>query len=128
MTITQVLNTAVTLDPRVLVPLSSLLAMATALVTDRLASSRTRALTLIFLSVVTAIVAGWQENGALSFVVGDVLWTAFSLFMTGALVHFGLLKPLRVTGTDGVIQQVMPRGLGSQMQSPGGYRATSTPE
>jgi hypothetical protein len=111
MSVPEVFHYAITLDPRVLLILASLLSMATAFVTSRFASGHVKALTLLALSIVTSAVAGWQENGA-TFVVGDVAWTALGLFLTGVLLHFGLLKPVGVTGSDGVIARAVPGGVG----------------
>lgn len=112
MNVTSVLSHAITLDPRVLFLVASALPAVTAVVTKRFAGGHVKALTLLALSILTGIVAGWQANGA-TFVPGDVAWTALATFLTSALLHFGVLKPVGVTGSDGLIARKLPGGIGA---------------
>jgi predicted ABC-type exoprotein transport system permease subunit len=101
----------VVLDPQIIALLGLLLPMVTALVTSRFADSAVKAIVLLLLAAVAVafkqIVA---SNGA--FDLGDTAWTIFLTFLTAVGLHFGLLAPVKVTGSGGVIQRSAPGGIG----------------
>jgi hypothetical protein len=80
--------------------------------THRLASSRYKALTLAVLSVAAG--AGQQvlaSHG--TFIPRDLaLWSA-GTFLTSVVAHYGLLSPVGLTGSQGILARSLPGGLGS---------------
>jgi hypothetical protein len=92
----------VVLSAQVIALLSVLLPAATAAVTKRFADSAVKALTLLALAIVASVFGGIVADGG-GFDVGATAWTVFITFLTGALMHFGLLEPLKVTGKHGAI-------------------------
>jgi len=85
------------------------LPMLVALVTHRVAAEWLKGLLLLALSVLGGLLA--------TISVADFHWkdflTAFVIQFSSAVVaHFGALKPLGVTGSQGVIQQGIPAGIG----------------
>lgn len=85
-----------------------------ALVTKQVASETVKSLMLVFLSGVAGVLTEWQDAMAAGVGMdwGNALWAAFQVFAVAVLTHFGLLKPMGVTGSDGAIQRKMPGGLG----------------
>src|SRR5690348_3521771 len=89
----------------------TILPAVVALVTQRCTSSAVKAVVLAALSAVAGVVTSVQEAN------GQFDWkSALSLFIvtfvTATAVHFGLLKPAGVTGTDGAIASAVPGGVG----------------
>lgn len=85
-----------------------------ALVTKQTAHPGVKAIALLFLAAVTGFGYSWIEavnNGLpFNFEAGAVAWLLS--FATAVLAHYGLLKNLQVTGSQGVIQTNVPGGLG----------------
>lgn len=83
----------------------------TALATARLATSRYKTLVLAVLSVLAG--AGQQVLNAHGTFVPKTLalWSA-GTFMTSVVAHYGLFKPLGVTGSAGTLARTLPSGLG----------------
>lgn len=94
--------------------LGAVLPAVVALVTKQLASGSVKALTLLALSIIAGALTQVQQNGGhfeLWATVGNILLT----FTTGVIAHFGLLEPTRITGKQGVIQQSIPGGIGTEV-------------
>jgi hypothetical protein len=96
--------------------LTIVLPALTALVTKQLANPGLKAIVLLALSVIGSFITTWYQAAALGqpydWVSGAL--TAGFIFLTGSLVHFGLLKPIGVTGADGAIARGTPKtGLGA---------------
>jgi len=94
--------------------LSLALPMLVALVTARVAHPAIKALTLAFLAALASVL---QALVAVDGVFSSVDWSntasqAVAIFLVGVGLHFGRLSPLKVTGSDGVIQGAVPAGLG----------------
>lgn len=90
----------------------TILPAAVALVTQRCTSSAVKAAVLAALSAIAGVATSVQEAN------GHFEWkSALSLFIvtfvTATAVHFGLLKPAGVTGTNGAIATALPGGVGS---------------
>lgn len=83
----------------------------TALVTARMSTSRYKTLVLAVMSVAAG--AGQQVLNAHGTFVPKTLglWAA-GTFMTSVVAHYGLLKPLGVTGSAGTLARTLPGGLG----------------
>lgn len=95
---------------------SLVLPMVVALVTSRIAHPGLKAVVLAALSAVTAIVQALISAGG---AVGAVDWSgsladAVGIFLVAVALHFGLLAPLKVTGSDGAIQAAVPPGIGGR--------------
>jgi hypothetical protein len=84
---------------------------AVAAVNTRFAPGHVKALTLVGLSIVGGLLNQIVAQGG-SFEVGKTLWYIAVTFAGAALVHFGLLAPLGVTGANGKIAVNLPGGLG----------------
>lgn len=84
-----------------------------ALVTSKFASSALKGVLLAALSAVAGVLTTVQANG------GQFDWkvalTGFVMtFVTAVAVHYGFLKPVGVTGSDGAIQEAVPAGVGGR--------------
>jgi hypothetical protein len=105
-------NSTITLDPTWLtVVAGTALPALVALVTNRLADSWVKAVTLIALSVVAGWLTELQANGG-HFELGRTVVHVLMTFAIAVVAHYGALKPLRVTGSAGVIASTVPAGLG----------------
>ena len=93
------------------VTLAVFMPMVVALVTKQQAAQGVKALLLLFLSAVTGTLTQIQADGG-TFAWKTALVGTTIAFLTSVGVHFGLLKPLVITGSDGVIQSSIPKGLG----------------
>jgi hypothetical protein len=83
----------------------------TALATARLATSRYKTVVLLVLSVLAG--AGQQVlNDHGTFAPKQLALWAAGTFMTSVVAHYGLLKPLGVTGSAGALARTLPGGLG----------------
>jgi hypothetical protein len=82
-----------------------------ALVNTRFAPGHVKALTLVALSIIGGVINQIIAQGG-GFEVGKTLWYIAVTFAGAALVHFGLLAPLQVTGANGSIAKSVPGGLG----------------
>ena len=103
----------VTLDPYWLTMIISVfLPMIVALVTKQVASGTVKSLVLLFLAAVTGTVTSWQGNGG-TFDVKSAIVSTIMSFVIAVGVHFGLLKSMNVTGSQGAIQRKTAKfGLG----------------
>lgn len=92
--------------------LAAVLPMATALITARAANSAVKTLVLVALTVIAVALQGvFQDEGILH--VREFIITTCLQFFLAVGAHFGLLKPLSVTGESGVVQSTVPQGLGA---------------
>jgi hypothetical protein len=77
-----------------------LLPLLVGLVTKYSTSSRAKAILLLALSIITALltnILAAQQSGQAEFDLGLALLTAFVTFVFGVGVHLGLLKPVGAT-------------------------------
>lgn len=93
-----------TLTPQIIALLSVVLPSLVALVTKRWADSSVKAIVLLALTAVVGTFDVVRDNGG-GFDVAEVFWDTLITFLTAVAMHFGLLAPVRVTGSDGVIQR-----------------------
>jgi hypothetical protein len=83
----------------------------TALITARMATSAYKTIVLAAMSVVAG--AGQQVlNAHGTFVPKTLALWAAGTFMVSVVTHYGLLKPLGVTGSAGTLARTLPGGLG----------------
>lgn len=85
-----------------------------ALVTKQAAHPGLKAFVLLLLSAVTGFVYSWIEaaQNALPFSLNAAAVAFVMSFGTAVLAHFGLLKNMQLTGSQGAIQTKVPGGLG----------------
>lgn len=96
------------------VVLGVVLPMLTGLVTSRLAHSGLKAVVLALLSAIGGLLNELYAVG------GNVelydwssgLANALTVFLIAVGLHYGILKPVGVTGANGVTQTAVPAGLG----------------
>lgn len=83
-------------------------------VTARNADPRVKAVVLAFLSAVSGFLISWLDalNNLLVFDWSQAGFTVLSGFAAAVIAHFGLLKPVGLTGSEGTIQLRAPGGLG----------------
>lgn len=91
--------------------ISIFLPIIVALVTKQTASGTWKSLTLLALSIVTATLTQIQASGGTFDLVETAKATLLS-FVVAVATHFGLLKPMSVTGTDGAVQSKVTGGIG----------------
>jgi hypothetical protein len=104
----------------------------TAWVTARNASAQLKAVVLLILSALSGFLVSWLDalNNALIFDWSQAGFTALTGFLFAVAVHFGLLKPIGLTGSDGHIQLRLPGGLGDSSApapKPGRHEAPEAP-
>lgn len=75
-----------------------------ALVTKQVASSNVKAVLLLLLSAVAGTVTSWQNTNG-TFDLKDAVVATLLTFVIAVGSHFGLLKPLEITGSGGAIQR-----------------------
>jgi hypothetical protein len=97
--------------------IATVLPALVALVTKKLASSGLKAIVLAVLSAVSGILTSVAANG------GDFDWkkalTSFIVsFVTASATHYGLLKPVGISGTNGVVANAVPGGIGTEVPKP----------
>jgi general stress protein CsbA len=85
----------------------------TALLTARMATSRYKALVLAVLSVVAGAVQQVLANHGTFVPKTLALWAGVT-FMTSVVTHYGLLKPLGLTGSAGTVARTLPGGIGGK--------------
>lgn len=91
-----------------------LLPMVTALVTNRVAHPGLKAGVLALLALVTSLVNEWvAADGHVGFAWSSWAATAATVFLGAVGLHYGLLKPAQVTGSQGVIAARVSGGVGS---------------
>jgi hypothetical protein len=107
-----VLTTAVTLNTvYVGLLVSTVLPNLTALITARLATSRYKAAVLGGLSVIAGA-AQQVMNAHGTFVPKTLLLWSAGTFATSVVAHYGLLKPVGLTGSAGTLARTLPGGIG----------------
>lgn len=80
------------------------LPMLVALITKKAAAGHVKALTLLALSAVNGALVSIQATGGV-FRPSVILPATIVSFVTSVGVHYGLLKPSGVTGSDGVLAE-----------------------
>jgi hypothetical protein len=106
------MNAIVTIDPTYLdIALAVVLPMVVALVTKQLADSWVKAVVLLLLSALTAAGSDMLAHGG-TFTLGPTLGNFVLTFIIAVGMHYGLLKPTGITGSNGAIAKVFPGGLG----------------
>lgn len=95
--------------------LGTVLPAVVALVKSRWSSGRVGALVLLGLTVLTAVASEIivDATGAATFSWQDVAERFVLLFVVAVAFHFGLLKPTGITGSQGVIAEKVPAGIGA---------------
>lgn len=95
---------------------SVVLPAVVALITQRMASSGLKATVLALLAAVTGLSS--ELLNALvhdkPFDLGTALIAWLTSFVIAVAVHYGLLKPAGLTGSQGAIAKSVPGGLGSE--------------
>jgi hypothetical protein len=105
-------NSIITVDLTWLsVIVATALPAVVALITNRLADSWVKAVALIALSIVAGWLSELQAAGG-SFELGQTVVHVLMTFAIAVVAHYGALKPVRITGSAGVIQTAVPAGLG----------------
>lgn len=95
----------------------AVLPVVVALATKRLAASSVKAWTLAALAAVTAVSS--QLLAPDGFVVADVAAGFVRTMVAGVALHYGLLKPTGVTGSDGVVAEATATvGIGEEAKPP----------
>ena len=82
-----------------------------AVITKRMADGGWKAITLLFLSALTAVLTEIYAVGG-SFDLLSAVGRLVVVFAIATASHYGLLQPLKITGKDGAIQAVVPGGIG----------------
>lgn len=90
--------------------ISVFLPMVVALVTRQTAEGWKKAVLLLFLAAITGTLTQIQSAGGV-FEWKDALVKTIVSFVVAVGVHFGLLKPSNLTGSEGKIQTALPRGI-----------------
>lgn len=75
-----------------------------ALVTKQVASANVKAVLLLLLSAVTGTVTSIQANGG-TFDLKEAAVATVLTFVVAVGSHFGFLRPLEITGSQGAIQR-----------------------
>lgn len=98
--------------------LAVLLPMATALITARWSHSAVKAIVLVALTVIGVLLQGVFDDGGILHTKTFIYQCVFQ-FLLNVGSHFGLLKPLSVTGSAGLVQSAVPAGIGGPGDRPG---------
>lgn len=93
--------------------IATILPAVVAFVTKRYAASQWGAVVLLFLSVVSGWLTSLYATPDHSFDLKTAVIAIVTTFITAVATHYGLLKPLMITGSAGVIQRAVPAGIGS---------------
>ncbi len=93
------------------VVISVFLPMVVALVTKQVASSGVKAIVLLALTVVTGALTQIQADGG-TFDWKTTVTQTVVAFVIAVGVHYGLLKPIAITGSEGKIQTKVTGGIG----------------
>jgi|SRR6185312_2396113 hypothetical protein len=88
------------------------------LVTHQLASSKYKTVVLLVLSVLAGVGTQMLSNGG-HLVLDQAALTSAGSFGIAWVAHEGLLKPLGLTGTTGLLNSKVPGGLGLKRTSMG---------
>jgi hypothetical protein len=107
------MNSIVSVDTSYLdIALSVVLPMIVALITKQFAETWVKAIALLVLSALTATVTDMLSHGG-TFVLGPTIGEFILTFVIATGLHYGLLKPIGVTGSSGAIAKVFPGGIGT---------------
>jgi hypothetical protein len=106
MNIVEVLNSTAAAN----LVIGTVLPLIVALVTAKVASQRVKAVVLLTLSLVSAGIVEALSDG--SFAWSEVFAQFIVVWPTAILTHYGFLKPVGISGTEGVIQNTVPGGIG----------------
>lgn len=98
--------------------LAAVLPMLTALITARWANSAVKTVVLVLLSIIAVALQGVFDDDGILHVRAFFIQTCLQ-FMLAVVAHFGLLKPLSVTGSSGVVATAVPAGVGGPANKPG---------
>lgn len=98
------------------VVINVLLPIVVALVTNRTADGAVKALVLLTLSALSGylvqVLAAVQAGVLIDW--SQVTFTAVVGLVVAVASHFGLWKPVGLTGSNGVVQVKVPSGIGGQ--------------
>lgn len=95
-----------------------ILPMLVAVVTNNVASSAVKAVVLAILAAITGLVTELINVGGVltgfdwDTASSNMVWT----FLLAVGLHFGLLKPIGLTGAGGAIGSAIPAGVGGSGQ------------
>ncbi|TFV90377.1 hypothetical protein [Blastococcus sp. CT_GayMR16] len=94
---------------------SAVLPALVALITKRMAAPALKAVTLLFLAALTGLLSELLDAlvTALPFDFGTAAANWLMAFIVAVAAHYGLLKPLKMTGSQGAIATAVPGGLGA---------------
>jgi len=94
----------------------TLLPIAVALVTARVASPGVKAVALLVLSAITSFLSEWLTalNTSLAFDASQAGFGVLLTFVAAVAAHFGFWSPVRVSGREGTVAQAVPAGLGGR--------------
>lgn len=81
-----------------------------ALVTKRYADSAVKTLVLLVLAALLAVGTTVLDDG--SFVLFDLIMLFAQNVLVAVVAHYGILKPVRVTGKEGAVAGAVPNGIG----------------
>lgn len=98
--------------------LAAVLPVLTALVTARFASGAIKTLVLIVLTVIATALQGVFNDGGMLPVREFIIATTLQ-FLLSVGFHFGLLKPVNITGAGGAVASAVPQGIGGEANRPG---------
>ncbi len=98
--------------------LAAVLPVLTALITARWANSAVKTIVLVLLTVIAVALQGVFDDEGILHVREFIIQTSLQ-FLLAVGAHFGLLKPLSVTGAEGVVAQTVPQGIGGEANRPG---------
>ena len=91
--------------------INAVLPMIVALVTARVAHPGLKAIALLLLSTVSGVLVSVLDSGG-AFDLRQVGLAILSGFVVAVATHFGLLKPMSITGSGGAIQSSVSGGVG----------------
>jgi hypothetical protein len=98
--------------------LAAVLPVLTALITARFANSAIKTLVLVLLTVIAVALQGVFDNSGILHLRPFIVQTSLQ-FLLAVGAHFGLLKPLNITGAAGVVATSVPQGIGGPADRPG---------
>lgn len=96
--------------------INTVLPIVVAFVTSRLADSGAKALALLALSALTTYLVGILAalNAGQGIDWSHLTFTAIVGFGIAVAAHFGLWKPVGITGTEGAVSRVGVKGRGNR--------------
>jgi hypothetical protein len=90
--------------------IGTVLPIIVAIVTNRVAAGSVKALVLLALAAVTSFLTEWLAavNAGDPFDFSQAAFGVLVTFLVAVATHFGLWKPIHVTGSDGAASKVGP--------------------